>query len=204
MNRRDMIIVAALINAGLLVVLFVSAVKSEPKIEETSVASSYERAIEKPVTISQKGDQIDQVISRYSAKVAKKEKIKAKALPLPTLTPQPKIVKAKATGQESFKTVTIAKGDVLERIARNNGVSVDGIMKLNQLSDSRLQIGQVLKLPPKSAAQEKIKLYTVKGGENPWTIAQKNGMQVEELLNLNNMDKEKAKKLRPGDKLRIR
>lgn len=224
MNRRDMIIVAALINAGLLVVLFVSAVKPSHREEKSSVAvaleqvAAIEAAVTKPAKTPYRGDQIDQVISEYSAKVVEKESTETKALPLPILTPEPKAVaqveapKAplKATA-EDFRTVTVEKGDVLERIARNNGVSVEEIMKLNGLSSSRLQIGQVLKLPAKSQKNvvKKItptegKFYIVKGGDNPWTIAQKNGMQVEELLELNNMDEAKAKRLRPGDKLRIK
>lgn len=224
MNRRDMIIVAALINAGLLVVLFVSAVKPSHREEKNSLAASHqqsaviETAVTKPAKTSGSGDQIDQVISEYSAKVAEKGATETKPLPLPVLTPETKVVaqadapKAplKASSDE-FRTVTVEKGDVLERIARHNGASVEEIMKLNGLSSSRLQIGQVLKLPAKSQtkvakkkAQAEGKYYVVKGGDNPWTIAQKNGMQVEELLELNNMDEAKAKRLRPGDKLRIK
>lgn len=218
MNRRDMIIVAALINAGLLVVLFVSAVKAE-RIEQENPLSSKEAPLaqmETPVTKppSTTGDQIDQVISEYSAKVTEKGKEETKVLPLPVLTPEPKVAeapKAPLKQNQELRTVTVEKGDVLERIARRSGVSVEDIMKLNQLTDSRLQIGQVLKLPPKSTtkkseAPKKMegKYYIVKGGDNPWTIAQKNGMQVEELLQLNNMDEAKAKRLRPGDRLRIK
>jgi len=87
-------------------------------------------------------------------------------------------------------------------------VSVDEIMKFNKMTNTRLQIGQELKLPKKTKAKKasspKQKYYTVKAGDNPWTIAKKNQMQVEELLNLNNMDEAKAKKLRPGDRLIIK
>ncbi len=40
MNRRDTLIVAVLINAGLLVVLFVTATKSQNKIEEPFASSA--------------------------------------------------------------------------------------------------------------------------------------------------------------------
>lgn len=46
--------------------------------------------------------------------------------------------------------------------------------------------------------------YTVQAGENPWTIARKNKMKVDDLLKLNNLNKQTAKKLRPGDKLRVK
>jgi len=81
-----------------------------------------------------------------------------------------------------------------------------------------LRIGQVLKIPPKTAiistasspasppsqsAASTPKHYIVKNGDNPWTIAVKNHMKVEDLLKLNNLDQEKARKLKPGDKLII-
>lgn len=46
--------------------------------------------------------------------------------------------------------------------------------------------------------------YTVKEGDNPWLIASRHGVKIEELLRINGMDNEKAKHLRVGDKLRIR
>jgi LysM repeat protein len=46
--------------------------------------------------------------------------------------------------------------------------------------------------------------YTVKVGDNPWTIAMKHHMKVEELLRINSLNEEKARKLKPGDRLRIR
>lgn len=224
MNRKDMIIVAVLINTGLLIVLFISAVKTK-RIEKKDVLSSNKMPIsqlETPVIQKphpfQRENQIDQVINEYSVKVAKEKKENKKALPLSVLIPEGKggksdhLPKAPLKQTENFRTVTVEKGDVLERIARHNGVSVEEIMRFNQLSNSRLKIGQILKLPSKSTSSKKIaakekevsgKYYTVKGGDNPWTIAKKNGMQVEELLDLNDMDEAKAKRLRPGDKLRI-
>lgn len=114
----------------------------------------------------------------------------------------------------------VKKGDVLEKIARHHHCTVDAIMKLNKLSTANLRIGQTLKLPVKSsqvsfiaktpspsvsssATEGSPKYYTVKNGDNPWTIAVKNHMKVEDLLKLNNLDQEKARKLKPGDQLRI-
>ncbi|MCB1106596.1 MAG: LysM peptidoglycan-binding domain-containing protein [Chlamydiia bacterium] len=213
MNRRDIIIVAVIINAGLLVTLFVSSLKKEqgtdlvihPKVavEQVEIAQA------PPPPLKSGGDQIDQVISQYTAKAKVEEKVEA-PLPPPILTPTAK-EEPKVSVQSPLRVVTVEKGDVLEKIARSHGVSVDEIMKLNALSNSRLQIGQELKLPEKKAPKkealpkkEEGKYYIVKGGDNPWTIAQKNGMGVEELLKLNNMDEEKAKRLRPGDRLKIK
>ncbi len=46
--------------------------------------------------------------------------------------------------------------------------------------------------------------YTVKVGDNPWSIAMKHHMKVEELLKLNGLNEENARKLKPGNRLRIR
>ena len=65
----------------------------------------------------------------------------------------------------------------------------------------------MLKIPAKGQAApsaDVAKFYTVKQGDNPWTIAVKNQLKVDELLKLNDLNDEKARRLRPGDKLRIR
>lgn len=215
MNRRDLIIVAVIINAGLLVTLFVSSLKREEGV--SSIAQNHKPQkieVETPSISLEKGkDQIDQMISQYTAMVKAEEK-KEEIIPPPILAPPKKVEEKKAPPQTQSPTriVTVQKGDVLEKIARNHGVSIDEIMKLNNLSNSRLQIGQELKLPERKAPKKETKIedkdegkyYVVKGGDNPWTIAQKNHIQIEELLRLNNMDQEKAKQLRPGDRLRIK
>lgn len=212
MNRRDIIIVAVLINAGLLVTLFVSSLKKEQSRD--LAYQSYQASPVDTAAFSQpKGkDQVDQVISQYTAQ-AKVEEKKEEILPPPVLTPMPKVEEKKEVPVTSpLRVVTVEKGDVLEKIARSHGVSVDEIMKLNNLNNSRLQIGQELKLPQRKIAAKEVpspkkeegKYYVVKGGDNPWIIAQKNGMQVDELLRLNNLDEEKAKRLRPGDRLKIK
>lgn len=215
MNRRDIIIVAVLINAGLLVTLFVSSLKKEtgaPLVSSEPPPQQVEIAAKLTPPTKKGGDQVDQVIHQYTAKVQAEEK-KEEVVPAPSLTPVKKEEEkpaVKAPMKAPLRVVTVEKGDVLEKIARSHNVSVDEIMKLNNLSNSRLQIGQELKLPEKKAAvkevkkEEEGKYYVVKGGDSPWTIAQKHHMQVEELLRLNNINEEKAKRLRPGDRLRIK
>ncbi|MCB1082229.1 MAG: LysM peptidoglycan-binding domain-containing protein [Chlamydiia bacterium] len=222
MNRRDIIIVAVLINTGLLVTLFVTSLSKEKEIPLVSAEPVSHKKVEMvaklspppPAPIEKKAsDPVDQVIKQYSEKVA--VEVKEEKAPLPVLTPPKKEeekVPVKAPVRAPLRVVTVEKGDVLEKIARSHGVSVDEIMKLNNLTNSRLQIGQELKLPEKKIPMKKEeikkedegKYYVIKGGDSPWTIAQKHHMQVEELLKLNNIDEEKAKRLRPGDRLRIK
>lgn len=220
MNRRDIIVVAVLINAGLLVVLFFSSLKTDKK-SPVSLSSVVHEQVEAPKVIPksalssyQGGDQIDQMIHQYATKPAtpelKKEVPTQTALPsLPPIEKKlsPPILPPK--NKDTIQNITVEKGDVLEKIAKFYNVTVEEIMNLNHLSNTRLQIGQVLRIPVKEVQKKEIKVedgkhYIVKGGDTPWTIAQKSGMQVEELLRLNDMDEEKAKRLRPGDRLKIK
>lgn len=111
-----------------------------------------------------------------------------------------------------FREIKVKKGDNLEKLAKTYHTTVDQILKANHLPSSFLKVGQVLKIPTeKSLAKSADKknetgpeYYTMKVGENPWAIAMKYHMKVEELLRLNGLNEEKARKLKAGDRLRIR
>lgn len=123
---------------------------------------------------------------------------------------QKKSTEMSSSFQNPVVEITVRKGDALEKIARTHQTTVSEIMRLNNLKNVNLQIGQVLKIEPisdrkKSTGRENLapKYYVVEKGDNPWTIAVKNHIKVEQLLRLNHMDEEKARHLKPGDKLRI-
>jgi len=46
--------------------------------------------------------------------------------------------------------------------------------------------------------------YTVRAGDSPWKIAKKYNISYEKLLSLNNLNRESAKNIQIGQKLRIR
>jgi murein DD-endopeptidase MepM/ murein hydrolase activator NlpD len=54
---------------------------------------------------------------------------------------------AAATAKATSGTVTVAAGDSLARIARENGITVSALKAANDLSADNIRIGQVLKLP---------------------------------------------------------
>jgi peptidoglycan endopeptidase LytF len=235
MNRRDMIIIAVLINAGLLIVLFASALKSNSAKEELafSAVASAPVISELPIRSAPQaaaGDEVDLVLKQFGqastqtpATVETKPnfagELRAVMLPetpvtSPVLPQTPAAVAPAPTASASeVIEVKVKKGDFLEKIARANNTTVDEIMRQNHLTSTNLSIGQVLKISPKGAVVAKKeaapatpsdKFYTVKNGDNPWTIAVKNHMKVDELLKLNHLDEEKARRLKPGDQLRIR
>jgi len=236
MSRRDTIIIAVLINAGLLVVLFSTALKSSPNGEVASVSIeehslSVARRAEPPsrpgVQIANAAsDEVDQLLRQFSqsssdltlAPVAEQpsEQKNAFTQDLNALASDQssQVVRQPVAEQalSSQSQVVVKKGDVLEKIARTHHTTVEEIMKTNGLTSTRLKIGQVLNItekvaksqPPQAQSESTWKYYTVKNGDNPWTIAVKNHMKVDELLKMNNLDAEKARHLKPGDQLRIR
>lgn len=221
MNRKDTILIAVLINMALLVVMFIVALKPADKLviaslqnQETADVKTPLKSVESETSI----DQVDEILSKY---VEKEVVVEAPPLEKPakeinsietlikpaTLAPVEKEVK------KQYKEVIVKQGDVLEKIARNHHTTVTEIMRINKMNSTRLQIGQILYVPTSgfsssssthSTIEQEPKYYIVKNGDNPWTIAIKNGIKVEELLRLNNLNDEKAKRLKPGDRLRIK
>lgn len=215
--------IAVLVNAALLIGLFVTAIKRDDVTKEKTVAEV--KKIDLPTQSRQEiktaqGDEIDQVIKEFSKKteVAKNEKGAAPqkidfAKELEAITKASSPVQTKTVAPSKGTTeVRVRKGDALEKIARAHHTSVNEIVQLNQLKTTTLQIGQTLKIPSSSTqggqrrevASTSEEFYVVKSGDNPWSIAVKNHLKLEELLKINNLDEQKARRLKPGDKLRIK
>lgn len=68
---------------------------------------------------------------------------------------------------------------------------------------------QVAALPPKEV-EKKINpstdavYYTIKSGDSPWKIAKQHNVPFEDLLKLNNLDEERARTLKIGDRIRVK
>lgn len=241
MSRRDTIIIAVLVNAGLLIVLFATALKTNApqyavaKVAPVPVQETFIPPMKKEVPFVG-GDEVDAALHQYAqrsepaaATPAHQEVnfaddlnafAKAEVPPVaPVQTPSAPVAYSEKEAP-AFIEIKVKKGDVLEKIARYHHTTVSEIMKINHLSTTNLRIGQVLKIankgttaheavssPVKSAAPASENgplYYIVKKGDNPWTIAVKNHMKVDELLRLNAMTEDQARRLKPGDQLRIR
>jgi LysM repeat protein len=265
MSRRDTIIIAILVNAGLLLILFATAIRSGDKKKEnvTELADSKmpsKESVSTPVST-------EELLNEYIAsapvapnaeKVVGQEEIvfiedpnhmAPPSLPLqteiasplnpaaaPSLIPPssltqtpsvspvapPVVVNAapalKSTPKVAASTeatkVTVKKGDYLEKIAKAHGTTVAALMKENNLTSTQLKIGQVLRISSKGTVKEakgveakgvvEGDFYVVKAGDSPWQIANRLNIKLDDLLRINNIDAQKAKNLRPGDRLRIR
>lgn len=262
MSRRDTIIIAVLLNAGLLAILFLMAVNmDDEKLVQASdfpqtlvdvteqpspVISSPEIAAATPeFNTAQSGDEIDNALKQFADNPQlilvddEGEPIDKEPLALPPAVsttpphnPEPPPSTQPPQSQHLVE-VTVKKGDALEKIARANNATVEAIKKANDLTSSKLKIGQVLKIPvgskiskttaaaqpPKKPTEAKPaanknkqviasnanqEFYTVKSGDNPWKIAKQFHVKFDELLKLNNLDEEKARNLKIGDKLRVK
>lgn len=89
---------------------------------------------------------------------------------------------------------TVKAGDTLWTIAKNNGLTVDELKSLNNLTSNSLSIGQTLKVS--SATQEEPSTpsvpsgnvyYTVKAGDSLYKIANQYNTTVDEIKKLNNL-----------------
>lgn len=62
----------------------------------------------------------------------------------------------------------------------------------------------VVKEPVKAVKESSEEWYTIKKGDSPWKVANAHKISTEQILSLNHMSEEKARNLKPGDKIRIR
>ena len=93
---------------------------------------------------------------------------------------------------------TVKKGDNLYNIAKKYNTSVSNILGLNNLTNTNLSIGQVLKIPANNITQDKV--YIVKKGDSLYSIATKYDTTVNSIKNKNNLS---SNVLKIGQKLII-
>jgi len=236
MNRRDTIIVAVLINSGLLAILFMMAIHpdGDSPYEHPSIPLAISTPLmeEIPLNYPSPSTSYVQTIPTDEVDNAIKAFVSQESPPLASfhndiaaVEPSPTLPSAPLSSEETIE-VKVKRGDFLERIARTNGTTVKAIMQANGLTSERLNVGQILrvpgttnkaaepqgvvvdppkKTPPKLATSEKdSEFYVVQRGDNPWKIAKKFQVRFEDLLILNDLDEDKARNLKVGDKLRVR
>ncbi|WP_210608247.1 LysM peptidoglycan-binding and 3D domain-containing protein [Priestia flexa] len=99
-----------------------------------------------------------------------------------------------STSQNTYK---VQSGDTLYHIAKSHGLSVEQLKQYNNLSSNVIYVNQVLTVNGSSAvtapADEKIEqpapvsTYKVKPGDTLWSIAQRHGISVSRLQELNGL-----------------
>ena len=86
----------------------------------------------------------------------------------------------------NYQTYTVKRGDTLYSIAREFGVSIDELMRVNNLSSSVLSIGQNLVIPT-NTSNINYKTYVVQKGDTLYSIARNFNVSVDSIVNLNNL-----------------
>lgn len=253
MSRRDTIIIAVLVNAGLMALLFMLAINTEGEriSDRFELSQSFaepqrpvvpEPAAAAPIVLADLNgtDEVDAflkdlVITEYAPGFGYEENIlEVASSPVaiakqPPAAPPAEISSKQPDNTARYVDITVKRGDALEKIARHNGTTVEAIKKANNLTSTKLSIGQVLRVPvspnaaaasvaeatqpAKKAAPVETKpaasavepqYYTIKSGDNPWKIAKQFQVRFDDLLKLNDLDEEKARSLKVGDKIRVR
>ncbi|HEY4255446.1 MAG TPA: LysM peptidoglycan-binding domain-containing protein, partial [Chlamydiales bacterium] len=146
-NRKNTILLAVLINAGLLLVLFVTALTSKDEI--TPAPTSH--VAESPAPLPLFGEEIA-TQSLVASNEPAGETVPVAATPLVHALPPlaqaapppvaiesvPQMPAAIAASTPSIREVVVKKGESLEKIAKTHRTTVDEIIKLNHLSSSFL------------------------------------------------------------------
>ena len=83
----------------------------------------------------------------------------------------------------------VKKGDSLWSIARANGLTVDELKSLNNLSSNVLHVGDTLLISSADSTGDdgNNNYYVVKSGDTLWSVARKYNLSVNELKALNNL-----------------
>lgn len=103
--------------------------------------------------------------------------------------------------QTDYIEYTVKSGDSLYSIGRNYGVSAQELIDYNNLSSNLLSIGQTIKIPTSGSSNETSYIeYTVKSGDNLYSIGRNYGFTAQELMNYNNL---KSNLLSIGQTIRI-
>ena len=88
----------------------------------------------------------------------------------------------------SNNVYVVKKGDTLWSIANNFNVSVNDLKNANNKSNNNLSIGEQLIIPGKSTGENvSTTIYTVKSGDNLYSIARRYNVTVNEIKSLNNL-----------------
>lgn len=105
-----------------------------------------------------------------------------------------------------YTEYVVKSGDSLYSIAQKFNTTVDELIEFNNLSTTKLSIGQKLFIPqpgvvpPVEVPDEKYLIYKVQSGDSLYTIAKKYNTTIDEIMRINNL---KSSLLSIGQELKI-
>ena len=89
----------------------------------------------------------------------------------------------------NYTEYVVKSGDSLYSIGRKYGYSVQDLVEYNNLDNSILSIGQIIRIPKVSSDLEQKNYieYTIKSGDNLYSIGRKYGVTAQDLIDYNNL-----------------
>lgn len=133
------------------------------------------------------GDSLWKIANEYGLTVAELKSLNGLTSDNLSIGQVLKVSNSSGSSNSSSNTYTVKSGDSLWKIANEYGITVNELKSLNDLTSDILSIGQVLQIPSSSSSNSSGSTYTVKAGDSLWNIANKYGITVDELKNLNNL-----------------
>ena len=97
-----------------------------------------------------------------------------------------------------YKIYKVKSGDTLESIARKFNTSVDNIRDINGID--YISLGQMI-IVPNNTSGEWFEIYTIKKGDNLYSLADKFNISLVDLLNINGLDKDNY--IYPGQEILV-
>lgn len=90
---------------------------------------------------------------------------------------------------EDYIIYTVKSGDTLYAIANSYGLTPSELISYNNLNSTVLSIGQKLRIPYQNSEQDTSEyiIYTVKSGDNLYSISRNYGISVNDIMNFNNL-----------------
>ena len=140
--------------------------------------------------VVKRGDTLYSIASKYGVSVSSLVEINDLKSNTLSIGQQLRIPINGDNTSSNYVIYTVKVGDNLYSIAKRYGVTVNEIMRLNNLTSNLLAIGQKLKIPIQNNPDidNQYGTYIVKSGDTLYSIANKYGMTVSQLMAINKLE----------------
>ena len=138
--------------------------------------------------IVKRGDTLYSIADRYGVTVSEIMRINNLNTTVLTVGQQLRIPINSNDSSLDYLIYTVKVGDNLYSIAKKYNITVDSIKEANNLDYNLLTIGQQLKIYKSNNMNELYDTYVVKSGDTLYKIANRYGMSVRQLMEINNLE----------------
>ena len=138
----------------------------------------------------QKGDTLYSISKKYNISVSELMLLNNLTSNVLSIGQILNIPSGNSNGSSNFTYYEVVPGDTLYSIAKKYNTTVDSLVNLNSLKSNVLSVGQVLKVPSSSIDEKEPDsiIYIVKAGDTLYSISQKVGISVSDLMSYNNLN----------------